>query len=247
MTEYSFVESPNLPETRVLHAVVSPQYGCVSEALIKNGIEPLFVTACESILEPVSLHADMLFSYLGGGRFVCEKSQQSLSKSLQSLGFINSGTVSLSQKYPHDVLLNNCLLGNNLICSENITPGIIKTGRNIINVKQGYAKCSCAVVDENSVITDDESIFSKLSKSGFDVLLVSKGSVKLHGFGYGFIGGCCGKIANDTLAFCGDITTHSDFLQIDAFLRERHVYPLSLFGGELIDIGSIIPVTEYKK
>ena len=75
-------------------------------------------------------------------------------------------------------------------------------------------------------------------------MLVRKGSVKLKGFDYGFIGGCCGKIAEDTVAFCGNLKTHSDWLKIESFMKERGVYPLCLASGELIDIGSILPITE---
>ena len=99
-------------------------------------------------------------------------------------------------------------------------------------------------VDENSLITDDLSIYNAAIGFGLDALLVRKGCVRLDGFDTGFIGGCCGKLAKDMLAFCGDIANHPDYTKINSFLRERNVYPHSLFGGELIDIGSVIPITQ---
>ncbi len=239
------LEQPNLPFKKVVHAVVSAEYKQILLSLQQSGIIPIKVEKCNSIISPVSEHADMLFSYIGNGKYICEKSQQKLRDELDSYGFECQGEVELLREYPHDISLNHVVIGKNLVCKVVDTPEAIKNIFHVINVNQGYTKCSCAVVDENSIITDDESIFNTLSKLNFDVLLVRKGSVRLKGLNYGFIGGCCGKIAKDTLAFCGDIRTHSDYKQISAFLAERKVYPLSLAKGELIDIGSIIPVTEY--
>lgn len=245
MKDIRFLEHPNLPSKKVIHTVVSGEYPQILSALQKNGITPIKIEKCNNVIKPVSEHTDMVFSYIGSGKYLCEKSQQKLTEELDSYGFECQGEVELLREYPHDIPLNHVSIGKNLICKADYTPQAVKDCYKIIDVKQGYAKCSCAVVDENSIITDDESIFNTLSKLKFDVLFVRKGSVQLKGLNYGFIGGCCGKIAKDTLAFCGDLTTHSDFAQIKAFLNERNVYPLSLIKGDLIDIGSIIPVTEY--
>lgn len=244
MKSYRFLEKPNLPSYDVLHAVVSAEYPQIISALKQNGITPVTVEKCGTVIEPVSEHADMLFSYIGNGKYLCEKSQIELTHELYSHGFQCLEKFELKREYPFDIPLNHVVIGNNLICKASDTPELVKNNFQVINVKQGYAKCSCAVVDENSIITDDESVFNVLSESDLDVLLVRKGPVRLKGLDYGFIGGCCGKIAKDTLAFCGDISAHSDYSQIKAFLTERKVYPLSLTKGELTDIGSIIPVTE---
>ncbi len=246
MTDFSFIENPNLPCRKVAHAVVSPQYPQVTAALQSIGIKTLSVCECKDVLYPLRNHSDMLFSYLGSGSFAVENSQIALRDSIKALGgiFVDD-SVNLSSSYPNDIPLNFCVIGNNVIgLADKMHPKMI-FGRKLINVRQGYAKCSCVPVDENSLITDDSAIYSICSTLGMDVLLVGKGSVRLEGFDFGFIGGCCGKISKDTVAFCGDIKLHTDYKQIDAFLRERNVYPLSLFGGSLLDIGSIIPITEY--
>lgn len=246
MSGFSFVNKPNLPENKVCCAVVSPQYPEVLKALNDLSVSTFTVSACNNLLLPVSQHTDMLFSYLGNGKFICESSQQQLKAALTAKDLKCLGEVDLAAGYPADIALNCCIVSDSIICNASNTPDIIKSSFNVINVKQGYAKCSCAVVDENSVITDDESIAAALLKNSFDVLLVNKGSVRLGGFEYGFIGGCCGKLSKDSLVFCGDLRTHENYRQIDAFLRERKVYPVSLFQGELLDIGSIIPVIEFE-
>lgn len=246
MNCFNFLSDPNLPENKVLYVVVSDEYAQIIDGLNKIGLKSICVSECKDILKPVSHHADMLFTYLGNGEFICEKSQLQLSQRLESLGFSCVSMVELREKYPFDISLNSCIVKSKIICKNSHTPLFLKKRFKVLNVSQGYAKCSCVVVDENSVITDDESIHLALSVNGFDSLLVRKGSVKLSGYDYGFIGGCCGKVSKDTIAFCGDLRTHSDYKQIDAFLRERNVYPYSLTNGNLLDIGSIIPVMEEK-
>lgn len=114
----------------------------------------------------------------------------------------------------------------------------------IIDVKQGYTKCSLCPVRENAVITDDSGIEKVLLNNGYDVLKVSKGSVRLHGFDYGFIGGCSAMISRDILLFFGNFEMHSDKDRIKVFLQNYGITPQSLNGDVLTDIGSIIPLSE---
>ena len=45
---------------------------------------------------------------------------------------------------------------------------------------QGYAKCSCVVVDEDSIITSDRGIWREAVNAGMDVLLIEKSQVILR-------------------------------------------------------------------
>ena len=58
-----------------------------------------------------------------------------------------------------------------------------------INVSQGYSKCSLCIVNENSVITEDDGIAEVLKRHNMDVLKISAGDVLLSGLDYGFLGG----------------------------------------------------------
>lgn len=244
MSGYSFLKKPNLPDGKVVHAVVTAQYPQIVLELEKSGVVPVTVTSCENVLFPLRNHADMLFTYLGNGVFAAEESQNELINQLKSLNAdCVCDSIRLKPVYPSDILLNCCIIGESIICKSDVTPDFLKNGRRVIDVKQGYAKCSCVPVDENSLITDDPSIHIAAVASGIDALLVRKGSIMLEGFDTGFIGGCCGKLTKDVLAFCGDVKKHADYELINSFLRERSVYPFSLSGGDLTDIGSIIPVT----
>ncbi len=114
-------------------------------------------------------------------------------------------------------------------------------GLTLINVKQGYAKCSCAVVSYNAVITEDVGIYRKLSKTDIEVLLIGKGSVTLEGADCGFIGGATGyDRSKDTLYFCGDICEHPDFDRIRAFCDNHGTSIECLSDSKLVDIGGIL-------
>ena len=155
----------------------------------------------------------------------------------------------LGYEYPLDVPFNCVIIGTDFICnSKTVSPQIlgVAISRNlrIIDVKQGYTKCSLCPVRENAVITDDSGIEKVLLNNGYDVLKVSKGSVRLNGFDYGFIGGCSAMISRDILLFLGNFEIHSDKDRIKAFLQNYGITPQSLNGDDLTDIGSIIPLSE---
>ncbi len=245
MIDFEPIAKPNLPSKNVTHIVANFQYPQYIKELEKCGINVIPTDRCAEVMPALKYHADMLFGYLGKGEFLAEKSQDKLTHKLKSLDFsLADKNIILSDGYPNDVTLNACIIDNKVICGKTNIHKSFKTDREIIEVNQGYAKCSVCVVDDNSLITDDVSIYKACKAYGFDVLLVSKGDVILDGFDYGFIGGCCGKISYDTLAFCGNLNTHSDASDIKSFLSHRSVYPLSLGSGNLTDIGSLLPIAQ---
>lgn len=77
--------------------------------------------------------------------------------------------------------------------------------------------------------------------------MLSKGQIKLSGYSYGFIGGCCGFIDKSTLVFTGKIDSHTDSKKIKKFLDKYNVNALELTKNCLTDIGGIIPILEENK
>lgn len=215
--------------------------------LKKSGIEVLVFPDNPNVDARVAHHADLSFFFDGTDTlFVApEFSEYSdvLSKYCKNVVFINK---KLGNKYPDDVLLNCVCVGNNFICNKDTVSTEVfdkmkSSGYNIINVKQGYTKCSVIPVSKNAMITDDESVYNACVNAEIDVLKVSKGSVVLDGFDYGFIGGTAGKISENEILFNGDITGHADFERIDLFLKKYGVKAV-YFSSQLEDIGSIIPI-----
>ena len=76
------------------------------------------------------------------------------------------------------------------------------------------------------------------------MLKIQKGFISLPGYDYGFIGGCCGKLSKNILAFTGKIESHPDYNNIKDFCRNYNVNVLSLTNDDLLDIGGILPIAE---
>ena len=144
----------------------------------------------------------------------------------------------------HYLAYNCVFLDKYLIHNLKFTsPRVLREAENealeLINVRQGYTKCSCAVIDGRSVITADRGIISALRGRDSDVLTVSPGHVLLDGFDYGFIGGTCGR-AGEWMIFNGDLSFHPDGERIRDFIRARGLGIFEVPGKPLYDIGTVI-------
>ncbi len=242
-----FLKTPNLPQSRV--TTVFANYDDVA---LKTLFEELSITVISSIenpfLEaPVSRHADILANYVGNSHILADKHQNQLIEwaknnraSLKIIDIIRS-------PYPNDCLLNFVDIGDYIICNKAICSQVFVDGlktKTIIDVKQGYSKCSVCVVAKNTIITDDPSIFNAVINHNVKALLVEKGSVHIEEYNYGFIGGCCGLIDKDLLLFNGDLQSHTNFDKIQNFLYDNGVSYIDIKNKPLTDIGSIIPIME---
>ncbi|MEG0693455.1 MAG: hypothetical protein RR444_10295 [Oscillospiraceae bacterium] len=243
-----YVDFPNLPQKKVTAMIVSPQYERVLADLKAMKIELIGTEKCDDVQDPVGFHADILCHHLGGDDIVVYPYSYSLTNSLKELGMnvINS-TTRLSQKYPYDISLNAARIGQHLICNEKYTDNAILSGATydkIIDVKQGYAKCSTMIIDENSIITADQTIATACEKSGFDVLTIVDGGIRLDGYAYGFIGGAGVKLSKSQIYFTGKLSSHSDGVKIREFIEARNIEVIEGSFDSLIDIGSMIPIME---
>ena len=117
-------------------------------------------------------------------------------------------------------------------------------GFEIVDCRQGYAKCSVCVVDEGAIITADRGVETAARKAGLDVLLIEPGYIFLDGFTFGFIGGSSFKISRSKLAFTGTLDAHPNKEDIIHFLKVHEVEPVYLTERLIFDIGSGIPITE---
>jgi hypothetical protein len=256
-----FVNSPNLPKSKVKAVLISADAGqAVLDDLKRFGIEPITVNPCPDIQPQVSAHPDMLFHHVGNNKIVYynSDSNRDVYERLKELGFeLIPISKKLAKEYPEDIALNAARIGNYIFCKMGNTATELLDYYNldyynnenikIIDIKQGYAKCSVCVVSENAIITADKSIAKAAMNVGIDVLLIKEGFIKLNGYNYGFIGGCCGKLSENILAFCGNIKKHPEYNRIQDFLKEHNVSIIILDEkSELHDIGSIIPLIEQK-
>ncbi len=217
-------------------------------ALKKHGFTPIIMPPAVYLSDGVASHVDMLI-FIGFGRLFCHSSYYESNKMLiDRIVMLSKLDLTLSDektgaKYPHDVLFNACLLGSNLICNEKTVSSLIleaakASNCEVINVSQGYTKCSLCPVGENSLITSDIAIAKSCNKHGIDVLLIQEGHVSLPPYEYGFIGGASG-LCGTNIYFCGSLDTHPDGERIKKFCTEKGFEAVSLSDGALFDVGTI--------
>lgn len=241
-----FIETPNIPKQAVKTVIVSGIHNKIIDYLNNNNISVIKSEKLSRIDKPVQYHTDMQAIHLGNDKFLVEKNCISLQKELTNIGAkIILSDKSLAYNYPNDIalnalIINKYVIGNIKYLDFNIT-NLSKNGYTLINTKQGYSRCSTAIINNNAVITADKSILKSL-KNSLDILLIENGDIKLNGYNYGFIGGSCGLIDKDILLFFGNIKEHRNYNKIKSFARNNGIYIEQTGNYMLEDIGGMIQV-----
>ena len=192
-------------------------------------------------------HCDLSLLKINEQIFVVERTQTRAKTILHNL---DKTVISIDMQekadYPSDCILNFVVVGRYILgCQKAITEcikSIIDNNKLVFkSINQGYAKCSTIVLNDHSVITDDESVFRAVKEFGIDCLLITKGDVKLDGFNYGFIGGASFVDEQERkVFFFGDITKHSDYIRIKEFIENKSYYLHYIPGKQLTDIGGAV-------
>lgn len=244
-----FLKQPFLPNGKVETCCIAKGFGKIKKSLEQLSIKVIECEGCEEVDISIRNHPDINFFHLGGNKIICAKNNEKLINNLSEEGYeIIKSRNDIKSPYPYDVSLNVMILDNILwygkTADELIKEYAQKQNMTKILLNQGYVKCTTCVVNNHSIITSDSGTAKIFKKQGMDVLLIEQGGIELPGYNYGFLGGSCGLIDKNTLAFTGDVSRHEDWNKIKAFLTEREIKCISLTEERLIDIGSIIPLTE---
>ena len=192
-----------------------------------------------------SRHGDMQCLKINDTCFVlkeCKRLQEELSSYCDNIIVTDKP---IEKLYPNNVLLNAAFIDNKLFCNTKVIDESVKryckeNCIELINVKQGYTKCSTAIIDD-LFITADVGIFNSMTANGVEGLLIKSGDIDLNGVEYGFIGGCCFS-DGDNVYFTGDILKHSDGNLICDFLHKHSKNIICLSNEKLYDIGGFVIV-----
>ncbi|MCY6482773.1 hypothetical protein OW763_00175 [Clostridium aestuarii] len=216
------------------------------ENLLMLGYNILLCPPSEQLYNAVCGHPDMLIHILNKENVVVHRDMPkefttNLSKLNINIMYSNS---SLTTSYPSNIILNAVNTDNYFIhylkYTDKTLLNLVEKNKKLINVKQGYTKCSTAVITSSAIITSDKGIAKSLFKENIDVLLLPPGDIELPGLNYGFIGGCCGLIEDNVLAFFGHLDYYDYKDKVLKFLKKHKVEPIFLRKGKLIDRGSIL-------
>ncbi|MBQ6794768.1 MAG: hypothetical protein IJO83_01335 [Clostridia bacterium] len=237
----SFIRVPYLPDKKVTVAVGDREQAGV------RVIKPYRITCLPQSMQH---HADLSFCYLGGGVAVCAPEAYDYYKKQLAFTSIEliKGEKEVGSNYPLDAAYNVAIVGGVLYCKKAICDGVLlkvaqSMGYEIVNINQGYGKCSVCPVDENSAISADMSFFKAATKKGVEVLLTTNEGISLPGFENGFFGGCAYMTDKNTLCIKGDGKTLPSYEKITEFLKIRGI-SISEGKGAVTDFGSFIPIME---
>lgn len=212
--------------------------------LTNLGYKILICPPSRLLYEAVCGHPDMLLHIIDRKTIMVHKDMdKNFVETLKNINFdVIFSINSLKDTYPEDIILNSISLPELFIHNLKYTDANLLSymkNKTLINVKQGYTKCSTAIVSKTSVMTSDKTIAKALSKENIDVLLLPPGDILLPGLNYGFIGGCCGLLDQNSMAFYGDLNCYAFGKEVLNFLKKYEVEPIFLRRGKLIDRGSL--------
>lgn len=218
----------------------------IRNSLINNNFNIIESVPCVELYDAISCHPDVSICKLDSKNFVVAPNLYDYYFDKLKNFDINivKGNSYLENKYPNNIQYNVCIFSKFAIHNFNHTDDSIlkfldENNYTKIHVAQGYSKCSTCVVDENSIITSDKSIYNEAIIHGIDVLLIEPGHITLFDMNYGFIGGCSGVVC-DKILFTGDISKHPNFNEIHDFITSKNKSILCLSDECLMDLGSLI-------
>lgn len=248
-----FIEIPNLPSNKVSLAIVDGRISKeIEDSLNALDINIIKTEKIMGLYDSVSYHPDMMLHHLGNNKIIVAPNiNKKLISKLKSNGFdIILGKREVGVKYPYDIAYNAARVGDSLICNIKYTDEVIlenakKIGLNIINIKQGYSKCSICIVDRKAIITSDLGIYRILTSNQIECCLIDFGGIQLSNMNYGFIGGASGYISKTELSFFGELSNHPNSEKIYSFLIKYSKKTLNLSKNIIYDYGTLIPLKEY--
>lgn len=216
------------------------------------GYKLVDIPTSNNVYTEISSHTD-IFATKIGDTLVCEKSVfDDLTFMLKKGEFnIVSGKEKVGMNYPEDIKYNVCMVGRYAIHNFKYTDKkvlkLLEEGDyELVDVEQGYTKCSIAVIDDNSVITADKKIAEKLIANNFSVLLLDYvPDIKLlsdngnYSGMKGFIGGCISRVDNNIIVF-GDLDKIDRENKIRQFIESRGLKIIEFIGLDVIDYGGVI-------
>ncbi|EQB90191.1 hypothetical protein J2Z44_001745 [Clostridium punense] len=196
------------------------------------------------LYEAISGHPDILIHLINNKNVIVHKDiDLNFIQLLKNLNLeVQYSLNSLKEAYPYDIILNAVNLKDYFIHNLKFTDKNLlnnSSKKKLINVNQGYTKCSTAVIKDDAIITSDNSIYQALKSEPIDVLLLPAGDIILPGLNYGFIGGTCGSI-DDKIVFYGTLEKYKYGDMVLDFLKKHQMTPFYLSDTPLIDRGSIL-------
>ena len=219
------------------------------------GFDPIALPRDSRLNQTVAAHADTLIFSDGSMHIVNREYAAFLPGEVHY--FMTETDEYLHGNYPNDTAFNALRIGHYLFARRSSLSAAVRnyadeSGLSLVNVNQGYARCSVLpLTSARAAITADEGMAKAMEGVGIEVLRISAGHIALEGCAYGFIGGasfvweprnCCSVSRfGRYVYFFGSLRYHPDGERISDFIRS-HGYEIISLEGELTDFGGAITV-----
>ncbi len=243
------MKTPFIPEDRVRLIAIDSRYvdSPIASAIKKLGIKLFPVYPCQDTYQSINCHPDIQFHPLDEKNIIVAPNAHPRNiQGLKDLKFnIIVGKTPVGAAYPQNICYNVGRIGRYAFHDFRYTDPILimelkKRQIKLIQVKQGYTKCSMAILNHNTFVTQDRGIYRAAISNGLEALLMSPGGIELPGHPYGFIGGATGLIGENELAITGSLKNHPDVTFLENFVNNHNIKLLALTNNPCIDIGSLI-------
>lgn len=213
--------------------------------LVNLGYELIEIPENKRLYQEISSHVDIHICKIKD-KIILEKTFYDYMNNAEYI----KGTSIVYEKYPEDIKYNACIVGNKAIHNFKYTDSMIlkileENNFEIINVNQGYTKCSIAIIDENSIITSDVGLYNTLRNTGLDILFLDYSpNIKLlnnnkYSDKKGFIGGAISRI-DDNIFISGDLSFIDKENKIRDFITKKELNIIDFKQLDVIDYGGII-------
>ena len=198
----------------------------------------------ENITYPqISNHPDIFFCLSDGILYYAPNTPSIIIQLLSDNEIIlKKGNTPVGWKYPHSAIYNAVITERYFIHNTNITDeslALSKSVRKVINIKQGYGRCSLLPLKNDSFITSDRGIFKKLAEDNLDILYVNPEDIVLPGVNHGFFGGTAGAFGNQVFIL-GSLNYFKDGKKVKGYFYKLGYEVIELYDGSLYDEGSIL-------
>ena len=220
---------------------------CVSdkceESLLALGYVVVRLPSFRGLSSPISSHPDILCAKLKDGSLLLSAEYyESEKKFFDNLPIkIKITDETLFSGYPNDILFDALCVNGRVYGKKGcVSRFIIEENDEFVPVKQGYSRCSVAMLSDSCAITADSGLAKALTRDGIKVLLISQGNIRLEGYDTGFIGGAGGKLLDGVYCFFGDLMSHPDGKSIVEFASQNKINAVSLSDEPLCDNGGLI-------
>ena len=226
-------------------AVISPDAPEMCErTLRKRGFDIIKIAFCKQVDPRIGFHPDIQLFTAGGRVFVHPDLPPSSVRALSRHTTVTVCSKALGGTYPMDCSYNIAFTGETALCRKDLLPHEIADffaaeKIQVIDVPQGYARCSTVVTGSRSIITEDRGIATAAAEAGLTAVTVTPGFVALKGFSRGFLGGATGTF-NGTVFLTGSLSEHPDYAEILSAISTAGKNAVALCDTAAEDFGSIL-------